>query len=438
MIFDVFEKYGLDVRQPKYWIPLGAYPFLLFIGYMVIDIANFETPEKVDESLVSKNEFNADLPSANIGSDLGDKMSMMKDQYGSIRDLTGVSTIESDADSLKQKEEYVSRYKEDEARAVREQATRDSLERELAKARKDVGSRRDQSSDEFTKELTAEERAKIAYLRQQGIDIDALEKELGISLSGKLGGVAQGSLPKAMSHADSVEMQKKDSLSRVLQNNQVVKGREVAALDESRSAGSVVKKVTETSRYFNTISANSHESNLIKAIVDEDVKGVSGSRIRLRLLDDVEVEGVVLPKGTYLYAELSGFSNQRVKASVKSVLVHDNIMKINLSVYDMDGMEGFYVPESAFRELVQDVGGQALSGGGMNVTENLTRGNAMANFASQTLQNTYQRVSQAISKTIRKNKVKLKYGSHVYLVNGQSIGRGSQGLRSSNTTNSQR
>ena len=417
---NIFDRYGIDYRKPKYWMPLFCYPFIWFIGYKVIETVNFEAPEKVDESLVTKNELNADLPSAHVDDDLGDKMKMMTDQFGRIKDLSGISSrIESDKDSLKKKEDYSSRYNEDEARIVREQAVRDSLERELALARGKAG--KDQSSDEFTKTLSAEERRKIEFLRSQGIDIETLEKELGISLSGNLSGVKIPELSVKKSREDSIQQHYRDSVRQVLSNNQSVKGREVAALDIDAEAGSVVKKVTETSHYFNTLSANNDESNLIKAIVDESLKAVDGSRVRLRLLDDVMVDGNLLPKGTYLYAELNGFSNQRVKANVNSVLVNDQILKVNLSIYDMDGLEGFYVPESAFRETMKDVGSQALSGSGLNVRENMTTGTSVANTAANVLQSTYQRVSQAISKRIKQNKVKLKYGSHVYLVNSRSL-----------------
>lgn len=417
---NIFERYGIDYRKPKYWMPLFCYPFVWFIGFKIIQIMDFEAPEKVDETLVIKNELNADLPEAHVGDDLGGKMELMSDQFGRVKDLSGISNrIESDKDSLLKKEDYSSRYNDDEARIVREQAVRDSLKRELALIRKKGG--KDQSSDEFTKDLSSEERRKIEFLRRQGIDIETLEKELGISLSGKLSGIKIPESVLAQSKEDSVQQQYKDSVRQVLSNNQAVKSREVVALDDAEEAGSVVKKVTETSHFFNTLSANKEESNLIKAIVDESLKAVDGSRIRLRLLDDVTVEGNVLPKGTYLYAELNGFANQRVKAKIKSVLSNDKIIKINLSVYDMDGLEGFYVPESAFREMVKDVGSQALTGSGLNVRENLTTGTSVANSAANVLQSTYQRVSQAISKRIKQNKVKLKYGSHVYLVNSKEL-----------------
>ncbi len=35
-------------------------------------------------------------------------------------------------------------------------------------------------------------------------------------------------------------------------------------------------------------------------------------------------------------------------------------MKVNLSVFDNDGMEGFYVPESAFRDFVKDAGASTV------------------------------------------------------------------------------
>ena len=46
--------------------------------------------------------------------------------------------------------------------------------------------------------------------------------------------------------------------------------------------GEMVKKVKVTSDYFNTIAHNEHEPNLIKAIIDEDVKAVTDKEIAFR------------------------------------------------------------------------------------------------------------------------------------------------------------
>ena len=39
-------------------------------------------------------------------------------------------------------------------------------------------------------------------------------------------------------------------------------------------------------------------------------------------------------------------------------MVDGKQMKVDLSVYDNDGQEGFFVPSSAFRDLSKDVGSQ--------------------------------------------------------------------------------
>lgn len=192
--------------------------------------------------------------------------------------------------------------------------------------------------------------------------------------------------------------------------------RSVKAPAENDKASEVVKKVKTASDYFNTLAKDTKEPKLIQAIIDEDIKAVDGSRIRLRLLDDIEINESVLKRGTYLYATVSGFSSGRVKGTIGSILVDDELVKVSLSIYDTDGMEGLYVPNSQFRETSKDVASGAMSGN-MNMNTG-TYGNTLTQWGIQTVNNAYQKTSNAISKAIKKNKVKLKYGTFVYLVNG--------------------
>jgi conjugative transposon TraM protein len=100
---------------------------------------------------------------------------------------------------------------------------------------------------------------------------------------------------------------------------------------------------------------------LSKQSLTRNVKAVEGSRVRLRLLDDVEINETVVKSGSYLYAIMSGFSSQRVKGTIGSVLVNDEIIKVNLALYDTDGLEGLYVPSSSFRETAKDVASGAFN-----------------------------------------------------------------------------
>ena len=107
-------------------------------------------------------------------------------------------------------------------------------------------------------------------------------------------------------------------------------------------------------------------------------------------------------------------------AGITSIMVGNRFLKVDLSVFDNDGMEGFYVPESAFRDFMKN----AASG----VTQqsiNFNSGNSYGNevsgeqLALQALQNVYNSASQAISANIRKNRAKIKYNTIVYLINSR-------------------
>ena len=145
---------------------------------------------------------------------------------------------------------------------------------------------------------------------------------------------------------------------------------------------------------------------------------MDGSRVRLRLLDDVEIGEQAVKRGSYLYATVSGFSSGRVKGSINSILVNDELVKVSLALYDTDGLEGLYVPNSQFRETSKDVASSAMSGN-VNMNTGGYGNNSLAQWGMQAVNNAYQKTSNAISKAIKKNKVKLKYGTFVYLVNGQ-------------------
>lgn len=172
---------------------------------------------------------------------------------------------------------------------------------------------------------------------------------------------------------------------------------------------------------FNTVSTsdNSHlDSPLIKAMIDQTTKSTDGTRLRFKLLDDVLIENVKIKKGSYLYGTVSGFRQQRVNASITSILVGDQFMKVSLNVYDLDGMEGFYVPESSFRNFIKNAA-SSVAGQNIQFSGNMGMGTGFdaENVALQAIQNVYQAAAGAISGNLRKNKAKIKYNTIVYLIN---------------------
>ena len=370
----------INFRQPKYMLPAILYLPLLGASYFIFDLFRTEKAEIQDTSLQTTEFLNPELPEATIKDDgIGSKYENMTKSWGRIQDYTAVDNIERDEPD-ENKEEYESQYTEDDIALLGELEQEKSMAEEAADAKK----REEEALAELEKALAE------ARLRGQQEVISPIEEDTTQS-------AAPPEEPKTEGIIDE------DSWS-------------VKAPGESDKASEVVKKAKPASDYFNTLDRNGQEPKLIQAIIDEDIKAVDGSRVRLRLLDDVEIDGKTVRRGTYLYATVSGFSSGRVKGSINSILVNDALVKVSLSLYDTDGLEGLYVPESQFRETGKDVASSAMSG---NLSINTGGyGNSLAQWGMQAVQNAYQKTSNAISKAIRKNKVKLKYGTFVYLVNG--------------------
>lgn len=176
-----------------------------------------------------------------------------------------------------------------------------------------------------------------------------------------------------------------------------------------------VSKAEESPDDFNTVYAHKADG-FIMAIIDENVTGYAGSRIRLRLLEDIRAGHTLVTKGTYLYALINGFTQQRVTLLVPSIMYGTQVLPVKLEVYDQDGMPGLYVPESAFRDFTKDLSGNSMQG--VNIQSGSADGNQ---FLMSTLDKVFQSTSSAIASAIRKNKAKIKYNSYIYLIDPQAL-----------------
>lgn len=101
----------------------------------------------------------------------------------------------------------------------------------------------------------------------------------------------------------------------------------------------------------------SHQT--IPAIIPETQTLVSGATVKLRLAEDVYIDGRLIPKNT-LVSGICQVSGERLNIQVKT-LRHDHaIFPVSLSVYDMDGIEGIRVPGAITRDAAKQSSGQAL------------------------------------------------------------------------------
>lgn len=406
----------INFKQPKYVLPAILYPLLLISGYLIFDIFDTE-PAETGNTLQTTEFLNPELPQARVDNNGGidGKYESMVKSYGRIQDFSAVENIERN-NNKDDKEAYESKYTEDDLALLDMEA--DKRTEELERLRE-------------MQERLRKSAEKGEAMNHDTVSLPSLDEHERIARSEQRRKEALAELDKALAEARSqgrkgleptpdntdTSVYRPVTTGTVTDRNVEVNGNAVHELGDDAETGQVVKKIKTSSDYFHTLAENEPEPKLIKAIIDENIKAVDGSRVRLRLLDDVEINETVVPKGSYLYATMSGFGNQRVKGSVKSILVDDELVKVSLSLYDTDGLEGLYVPGSTFRETAQDVASNAMNNT-MSIN-NGTSGNTFSQWGMQAIQNAYQRTSNALSKAVKKNKAKLKYGTFVYLVNGR-------------------
>ena len=390
----------INFKQPKYMLPAILYFPILFTGYFVIDMFYTEKAEIANSTMQSTEYLNPNLPQAKVKDELDGKYESMLKSYGKIDDFSAIENIDGEEEN--QLEEYESKYSDSDletmdSTAIAAQKRAEEMQRQLQLSAERGNSMQD---GEMPLALSETERL-IQELQREKEMREGLERALAQARE------AGQNATETASQAGEVTVN-----GTITYNENAVN-----TPSDNDETQEVVKRTRQTSDFFNTLSENEPQSNLIKAIIDEDIKAVDGSRVRLRLLDDIEIGSVVMPKGSYIYAIMSGFGSQRVKGSVKSLLYKDELIKVSLSIYDTDGLEGLYVPSSSFRETSKEVASSAMSG---NISMNQgSYDNSLAQWGMQAIQNAYQRTTNAISKSIKKNSAKLKYGTFVYLVNGK-------------------
>ena len=125
---ELFKK--INIRQPKYMLPLILYFPLLIAGYLIFDIFDTEVAEVPDANMQTTEYLNPELPDAQMkGDGIGGKYESMLKSYGRIDDLSAVDNIDRYQEDVK--EEYESKYSDEERAQLQSEEERKLLPERL-------------------------------------------------------------------------------------------------------------------------------------------------------------------------------------------------------------------------------------------------------------------------------------------------------------------
>jgi conjugative transposon TraM protein len=383
---------SINFKQPKYILPLIFLPFLILFFFVYQSGFSKKTVEPKKQAGINSavGAVSNDIQKQQ----LEDKLAAYQNTYKEGDGLTAVNALPSEKSS---DPAFNNTYSDKEKRML------DSINREMKlkySQRNQPGSgnsQGDQAMAAALQGLSKRQRAGRVQTVAEPAPKDPMEtfKQQMAYLD---------SMNKASDPAVKAQKAKADALAKAEQQRR-------------QEPKLTVRKAGETNNGFNTVMPEAQDG-MIKVIIDENLTGYVSSRIRLRLLDDILAGHTLIRKGTYLYALISGFAGQRVTMEVRSILYDGKLLPVKLDIYDMDGMAGLYVPESAFRDFTKDLGTNTVQG----VTiDGSGTGTAASQFMMSTVDKVFESTSSAIAGMIRKNKAKIKYNSYLYLIDNDAL-----------------
>tara|TARA_R110000868_G_scaffold255767_2_gene512395 strand:+ start:27219 stop:28535 length:1317 start_codon:yes stop_codon:yes gene_type:complete len=152
--------------------------------------------------------------------------------------------------------------------------------------------------------------------------------------------------------------------------------------------------------------------NSVKASVQETQTIIGESGVRLRLLEPAQTPNRTIPQGTILTA-IGKFQGGRLHLKVTSIELESNIIPVDITIYDLDGQQGLYVPYSPERNAVTDIVANMGNSTGSSFSMNSSTGQQIGSDLSKSA---VQGISGYFAKKIRTPKVTLKAGHQVFLV----------------------
>lgn len=154
------------------------------------------------------------------------------------------------------------------------------------------------------------------------------------------------------------------------------------------------------------------DKNSIRASVYQTVTISNGKELQLRLQEPMRAGNMLIPANTILTGSAK-IGGERLHITITSIQYADNVIPVEMEVYDLDGMQGIYVPNSAELNAVKEIAANMGTSMGSSIT---ITDDAGSQLAADLGRSAIQGASQYISQKMREVKVTMKAGYKVLLL----------------------
>jgi conjugative transposon TraM protein len=152
--------------------------------------------------------------------------------------------------------------------------------------------------------------------------------------------------------------------------------------------------------------ADSEEQNTVEAVVHQTQTLVNGAIVKMRLLNDIYLNGSIVKKGNFVFG-VAKLNDERLEININSIRNNNSLFPVKLEVFDMDGLSGIYIPGAISRDVAKQ-----SADNGLQLME-LT--SMDPSFKAQAAANGINAAKSLLSKKVKQVKVLVKAGYKVLL-----------------------
>ncbi|MDR0686086.1 MAG: conjugative transposon protein TraM [Dysgonamonadaceae bacterium] len=154
------------------------------------------------------------------------------------------------------------------------------------------------------------------------------------------------------------------------------------------------------------------DKNSIRACVYQTVTLTNGKEVQIRLLEPMRAGDLLIPANTIVTGACR-IGGERMDVSITSIQYADNIIPVELLVYDTDGQRGIFVPGNDEVKAAKEVASTLANSAGSSI---MISDNAGSQLAADMGKGLIQGASQYVSKKMSVVKITLKANYRLLLL----------------------
>lgn len=107
---------------------------------------------------------------------------------------------------------------------------------------------------------------------------------------------------------------------------------------------------------FYDLSASANDlpqQTAVPAVIHGTQTLVSGSTVKMRILEDILINGLIIPQGTFIYGNCTA-NGQRLKIDIPGIRYGKNLFPVSLTVFALDALEGIPIPGALTRDAAKE------------------------------------------------------------------------------------